>query len=120
MREHYYFSNDQIRDMKLCLGFKPELVTGTKYRKFIAKRNAYFTKKDHEYWNKLCDQGLSEKSVNQKGEGEDPKIYKLSVDGISLLEQIMDLKIEVEPQSWKIPEKPKHTSQELLRRINPD
>ncbi len=91
MRAYYYISNAQIRDMKLAIGWNTENITGTKYRRIITDRNAYFTKDDHEYWNKLCAQGLAEKTPRTDVDGY---IYKLSVEGIALLEEITDVKID--------------------------
>ena len=112
MKEFYFLTNTQIRDMKKCIGFESDQVTGMKYRKFTAKRNIYLTNKDHEYWNKLCSQGLAEKSSNSKGDNADAKIYKLSVDGIQLLEQILEIKIEVDVQTtWKSPKQAEQNKQ---------
>lgn len=90
MRTFYYFSNRQIQEMKMAIGWDPNKITGTKYRQFKTERNVFFTKEDHTYWNKLCDQGLAEK---QERTDTDGYIYRLSIDGVTLLEEITDVKI---------------------------
>lgn len=91
MKNAYFFSNIQIKEMKQAIGWDATSITGTKYRRFVATKNAYFTKSDHAYWNKLCDQSLAEKSKRSDSDGF---IYKLSVEGIYLLEELTDVKIE--------------------------
>ena len=85
----------QIDLMKECIGYDANKVTGIKNRKFIAERNYKIAGREISALDELCDKGYAEKRDYPKGKGEDPKIYKLTVNGLCLLEEVLEMEITI-------------------------
>lgn len=92
----YFLSSYQIKDMKTCIGFEAAKITGTKYRKFAAERNFFITKEPNAYWEKLVAQGLADCRPYTKGDGPNPQIYKLSINGAAFLSSLMEIDIDMD------------------------
>ena len=60
---------EMIEDMKHCIGFKENKVTGTKNRVMYAYRNHYYTHSTNKHWNQLIELGFARKndSENERG-----------------------------------------------------
>ena len=85
----YALTTSQIDMMKECIGFDPAKVTGTTNRKFAAERNFKIYGQEIKSFDDLCEKGLAEKKPYPNGHGENPQVYKLTVNGVLLLEDIM-------------------------------
>lgn len=91
----YAITTSQIDMMKECIGFDPAKITGTMNRKFATERNVKIYGQEVKAFEDLCDKGLAEKKPYPKGKGENPCLYKLSVNGVLLLEDIMAIDIDM-------------------------
>lgn len=56
----------QIEDMKHCIGFSKNRVTGTKHRVMYAYRNYYCDHQNNEGWNSMVEIGLAYKERPDK------------------------------------------------------
>lgn len=91
----YTLDTAQIRNMKHAIGFSKDKVKGTKHRRYEAYRNYYTTSGNHVGWDNLCSQGLAEKEPFARGCGDNPQMYSVTQEGLSLLGEIMSIDISV-------------------------
>ena len=91
--KNYLLSSVQIDDMKHCIGFSHERVSGKKKPKYEAYRNHFTASDNDEDWDALVVQGLARKRDFPQGGGNNPKAYCVSELGFEVLGEILGVTI---------------------------
>lgn len=91
--KNYTITSEQIDNMKHCIGFDQNKVTGTKYRKMKAYRNYFTTCDNDKDLDNLVDQGLMVKRDFANGCGDNPKVYFVSDEGFEFLSDLTEIEI---------------------------
>lgn len=80
----------QINYMKHCIGYEKSKV---KRNKYSAWRNYFTTSETDGDWDKLVELGLATKRDFKDGCGDNPQVYFVSREGLTLLERLLGIKI---------------------------
>lgn len=91
--KNYTITSEQIDNMKHCIGFDKNKVTGTKYRKMKVYRNYFTTSDNDKELDNLVDQGLMVKRDFKNGVGDNPKCYFVSDEGFEFLSDLTEIEI---------------------------
>ncbi len=81
----------QIQDMKHAIGFCRDSVKRGKYK---AYRNHYTTSIPEESWEELVTTGYAKVRRFPQGGGPNPMIYHVTIEGMKILEQILEIEIK--------------------------
>ena len=75
-----------IDNMKHCIGFKENRVTGTKNRVMYAYRNHFYTYSTDRCWNDLIDLGMARRNAEENERGL--TYFRLNEKGLRFLAEL--------------------------------